>query len=526
MSQFRGDLKSSKHAKDKDVRTSNIVAARAVADAVRTSLGPKGMDKMITQSTGQVLITNDGATILDKMGVQHPAAKMLVEVSKSQDIEAGDGTTSVVVITGALLEKAQKLLDQGVHPSILAGAWQRAAKKSVEILEEFAEPLDLSDRESLIKSATTSLNSKVVSQYSDTLSPIAVDAVLKICDPTTATNVDLRDIKVVRRIGETVEETELVDGLVFDNGVRHSAGGPTRIENAKIGLIQFQLSAPKTDMENNIIVTNNAEIDRLAREEKKYILKMIKKIAKTGCNVLLIQKSILRDAVNVLSLHYLARKGIMVITDVERTEVEFIAKSLGCQPVSHIDHFTKEKLGQANLASEEHTPGGRLTKITGVKFPGKTVSILVRGSNKLVVDEAARSIHDALCVIRCLVKKKFLVAGGGAPETHLSLKLAAWAQTLGGADSYCIRAFSEALEVIPYTLAENSGLQPIKVVTELRRQHKLGNKHAGINVRRGKITNIWEENVIQPLLVSVSAIQLSTECVRMLLKIDDICMSR
>jgi len=522
----RGEMKSSKHAKDKDVRTSNIVAARAVADCIRTSLGPKGMDKMIELSNGQVLITNDGATILDKMDVAHPAAKMLVELSKSQDIEAGDGTTSVVVITGALLEKAQQLLDQGVHPSTLADSWKRACNKCVELLEEMAVPIDMSDREAMVRSAVTSLNSKVVSQYSDILAPIAVEAVLRVIDAQTATNVDLRDIRVLTKLGKTVDETELIEGLIFDCGARHSAGGPSYIENAKIGLIQFQLSAPKTDTEHNIIVSNNAQIDRLAREEKKYLIKMIKKITKTGCNVLLIQKSILRDAVNVLSLHYLARKGIMVVTDIERTDIEFISKSLGCKPVSHIDHFTADKLGSAGLAQETSTPGGRLLKITEVQNPGQTVSILVRGSNFLVAKEAERSLHDALCVVRCLIKKKFLLPGGGAPETELGLRLSEWCSTIGGADSYCINAFAEALEVIPYTLAENAGLQPIKIVTELRRQHAAGNRFAGINVKKGRITDIWQENVIQPLLVSTSAITLATECVRMLLKIDDICAAR
>jgi len=521
-----GEYKNNKRVKESDVRTLNILAARAVASAVRTSLGPKGMDKMIEQTGGSVLITNDGATILDKIEVLHPAAKMLVELSKSQDIEAGDGTTSVVVLAGALLEKAQQLLEQGVHPSILAESWKRAAKKSIELLEEMAVPVDMRDRDSMIKSAITSLNSKVVSQYSNILAPLAVDAVMQVIDPDTATNVDLRDIKVLTKIGETVEETKMIDGLVMDGGVRHAANGPTYIENAKIGLIQFQLSSPKTDTDSNVLVTNNEQIDRLAREEKRYILKMVKKIAKTGCNVLLIQKSILRDAVNVLSLHYLARKGIMCVTDVERTEVEFISRTLGCQPVSHIDHFTAEKLGGAALATEDSTPGGRLVKITGVKNPGQTVSILVRGSNQLVAHEAERSLHDALCVVRCLIKKKFLIPGGGAPETELCLRLQEWCANIGGSDSYCIDAFAEALEVIPYTLAENAGLQPIKAVTELRRQHAAGVKFAGINVKKGRVTDIWEENVIQPLLVSTSAISLATECVRMLLKIDDICMSR
>lgn len=521
----KGELKNLKNVKDQDVRMSNFSAAISVSDAVRTSLGPKGMDKMIIQKNGQVLITNDGATILSKMNLLHPAAKMLVELSKSQDIEAGDGTTSVVVICGALLEKAQQLLNKGIHPSILSKIWKRAATKSIEFLENMAEPLNLNDRNAMIKAAITSLNSKIVSQYSAKLAPIAVESVLRIINPHIKNNVDLNDIKIVCKIGKTVEDSKLIDGLIFDNSVSHSANGPIRIENAKIGLIQFQLSSPKTNMESSIVVNNNEQIDRLAREEKKYILKMVKKIDKAGCNVLLIQKSILRDAVNILSLHYLSRKRIMVVTDIERENIDFISRSLGCKPIASLDQFDESKLGEAKLAEEITTPGGRLVLITGVKNPGKAISILVRGSNELVCKEAVRSIHDALCVVRCLIKKKFLIAGG-APETELSIRLSKWSETLGGADSYSIKGFAQALEVIPYTLSENAGLQPVKVMTELRRQHYHGHKFAGINVKKGRITNIWKENVIQPLLVSTSTITLATECVRMMLKIDDICASR
>lgn len=521
-----GDLKSAKKVKDQDIRQSNFSAAIAVSNLIRTSLGPKGMDKMIIQEDGKVLITNDGATILSRIDVIHPAAKMLVELSKSQDIEVGDGTTSVVILCGSLLEKAQQLLSQGLHPSILAQAWKRAANKSVEFLEGFAKPIDLKDNESLIKACITSLNSKVVSQYSNILAPLAVKCVMRIMDPDITENVDLRNIKVICKIGETVESSKMINGLVFDNSVRHTANGPTRIENARIGLIQFQLSAPKTDMENNIIVNNDSQIDRLAKEEKKYILRMIKKISKLGCNVLLIQKSILRDAVNVLSLHYLSRKGIMVVTDIEREDIDFISKCLNCIPIAHIDHFSEDKLGEAKLAEEISTPGGKLIQITGVKKHGRAISVLCRGSNELVCREAERSIHDALCVVRCLIKKRFLIAGGAAPETELSIFLTKWAENIGGADSYCVKTFAEALDIIPYTLAENAGLHPIKVVTELRKQHYNGNLLAGINIKKGLITNVWEENVIQPLLVSTSSITLATECARMLLKIDDICAAR
>jgi len=366
------------------------------------------------------------------------------------------------------------------------------------------------------------LNSKVVSQYSNTLSPMAVDAVLHVIDPKTANNVDLKDIRVIKKLGGTIDDTEFVNGIVFTQKVAHNSGGPTRVENAKIGLIQFCLSPPKTNMEGNITINDYTQMDRVLREERNYILNLCKQIQKTGCNVLLIQKSILRDAVNDLSLAYLAKMKIMVIREIEREDIEFISKTLGCHPVASIESFTAEKLGHAKLVEEQSTSDGKIVKITGVPEHVKTVSVLVRGSNKLVLDEAERSLHDALCVIRCLVKKRFLIAGGAAPEIELALQLGRWANTLHGSDSVCVKAYAEALEIVPYTLAENAGLHPIQVVTELRNRHDKGEKTAGISVRKGTIVNMLEENVIQPLLVSLSMIRLATETVAMILKIDDI----
>lgn len=502
-----------------DIRVANIVAATAVADAVRTSLGPKGMDKMISTASGEVIITNDGATILNKMEVLQPAAKMLVELSKSQDVVAGDGTTTVVVIAGALLKQCHSLLSHGLHPTVISDSLHKVSHKAVHVLSAMAVPVELSDRDSLVKSASTSLNSKVVSQYSTLLAPLAVDAVLSVAHPDL---VDLRDVKVVKKLGGTVDDTELVRGLVFDKKVSHSAGGPTRVDHAKIGVIQFQISPPKTDIEQSIVVSDYSQMDRILKEERNYILGMIKKIKATGCNVLLIQKSILRDAVTDLSLHYLAKAKILVVKDVERDDIEFITKTLNCLPIANIEHFRAEKLGYADCVEEVSLGNGKITKITGIKDMGQTATVLVRGSNQLVLDEAERSLHDALCVVRCLVTKKFLIAGGGAPEIELSRQLGAWAKVLQGMESYCVRSFAEALEVIPYTLAENAGLNPITIVTELRNRHAQGEINAGINVRKGQITNILEENVVQPLLVSTSAITLATECVRMILKIDDI----
>ncbi|KAM9187698.1 T-complex protein 1 subunit delta isoform 1-T1 [Dugong dugon] len=516
--------------KPAQIRFSNISAAKAVADAIRTSLGPKGMDKMIQDGKGDVTITNDGATILKQMQVLHPAARMLVELSKAQDIEAGDGTTSVVIIAGSLLDSCTKLLQKGIHPTIISESFQKALEKGIAVLTDVSRPVELSDRETLLNSATTSLNSKVVSQYSSLLSPMSVNAVMRVIDPATADSVDLRDIKIVKKLGGTIDDCELVEGLVLTQKVANS--GITRVEKAKIGLIQFCLSAPKTDMDNQIVVSDYAQMDRVLREERAYILNLVKQIKKTGCNVLLIQKSILRDALSDLALHFLNKMKIMVVKDIEREDIEFICKTIGTKPVAHIDQFTADMLGSAELAEEVNLNGsGKLLKITGCASPGKTVTMVVRGSNKLVIEEAERSIHDALCVLRCLVKKRSLmtialIAGGGAPEIELALRLTEYSRTLSGMESYCVRAFADAMEVIPSTLAENAGLNPISTVTELRNRHAQGEKTAGINVRKGGISNILEELVVQPLLVSVSALTLATETVRSILKIDDVVNTR
>ncbi|XP_039271538.2 T-complex protein 1 subunit delta-like [Styela clava] len=512
--------------KPTQIRESNITAAKAVADAIRTSLGPKGMDKMIQDEKGDVTITNDGATILKQMKVLHPAARMLVELSKAQDIEAGDGTTSVVVLAGSLLDAASKLLNRGIHATIISDAFQKCAEKSVEILTEMSEKVELSDRETLLKSASTSLNSKVVSQYSNLLAPLAVDSILKVIDPSVATNVDLRDVKIIPKLGGTIEDTVLVDGLVLTQRTASGSSGLQRVEKAKIGLIQFCLSPPKTDMENQVIVSDYTQMDRVLREERQYTLNLVKQIKKAGCNVLLIQKSILRDALSDLALHFLNKMKILVVRDIEREEIEFICKTIGCKPIASIDHFTPDMLAAAELVEESSLGSGRVVKVSGASSVGKTVSVLLRGSNKLVLNEAERSIHDALCVIRCLVKKRATIAGGGAPETELAIRLARHAHTLSGMEAYCFTQYADAMEVVPYTLAENAGLNPISTVTELRNRHVKGDHNTGVNVRRGGISDMVEESVVQPLLVTTSALELATETVRSILKIDDIVNTR
>ncbi|CAE6424180.1 unnamed protein product [Rhizoctonia solani] len=520
-----GEKSFNDKGKPMEVRLSNMTAAKAIGDVVRTSLGPKGMDKMIQTSQGEVIITNDGATILKHIAVLHPAAKMLVELSAAQDIEAGDGTTSVVVLAGSLLGAAEKMLAKGIHPTVIAESFLRASAKAVEYLTDISTPVDLKDKGSLLRAASTSLNSKIVSQYSSTLAPIAVSAVTRLITPTSS-NVDLRDIRIVKKVGGTIEDTELVEGVVLNQNVITTAGGPTRVEKAKIALIQFQLSAPKPDMDNTVVVNDYRQMDKILKEERQYLLNMCKKIKKTGCNVILIQKSILRDATNEMSLHFLSKLKIMVVKEIERDEIEFLTKSTGCKPIADIEAFTEDKLGYADLVDEVEKSGARIVTISGVKNQGRTVSVLCMGANSLVLEESERSLHDALCVVRCLVKKRALIAGGGAPEIHVSRLLSQYAQTLKGMESYCFQAYADALEVIPTTLAENAGLNPIAIVTELRNRHALGEKNAGINVRKGLISNILEEDVVQPLLVSTSAVELATETVALLLKVDDYHLTR
>lgn len=484
------------------------------------------MDKLMQLENGEVLISNDGATIMSKLNVLHPAAKMLVQLSQSQDIEAGDGTTTVVVLAGALLDACSSLLEKGIHPMAIASAFLMAAEKAIEILTNVSRKVDLQDRESLLNAVVTCLSSKVVAQNSDLLAPIAVDSVLGIIeDIATSTNVDLRDIRLVQQAGGTVDDTELVHGLVLHKGSTKSAGGPSQMPNAKIALLQYCLSAPKTDMDNNVVVSDYAAMDRILREERKYILQQCKAIKKSGANVVLLQKSILRDAYNELSLHFLAKMGILVVTDIERDDVPFICRTLGCTPIAHPDQCLPEKLGHAEHVGDVTAEGSssKVVKFTGVANAGRTMTVLLRGSNDLVLAEASRSLHDAQCVVRSLVKRKALIAGGGAAETEAAMQLQAYAQTLSnGKDAACVLAFCEALEILPYTLAENAGMKPIEVVTELRKQHAAGITGAGINVKKCRVEDMYAMNVVQPLLVSASAIQLATETVCMILKIDDL----
>ncbi|KAL7719771.1 T-complex protein 1 subunit delta [Entamoeba marina] len=510
----QGEMKQGKEG-EKNIRDSNIIAAKSVADCVRTSLGPRGMDKMIISPSNETIITNDGATIIQQLHLQHPCALMMAELSKSQDIEAGDGTTTVTILAGAMLNAASILLNQGINPSVIARTFHMAAGKSAEILKNISKPISLSDRDSLLKAAHTSLDSKLVNQSSQIFAPIAVDAILKVIDLQNATNVDLRNVRVSKKVGGTIDDTELVDGLVFLQRASHISGGITKVNNAKIGVAQFCISPPKTNMEGNVVISDYSQMDKVLKEERAYTLKICRAIQKSGCNVLLVQKSILREGVSDLALHFLAKLKIMVIKDIERDDIEFICKTIQAIPIANSDSFTSDKLGSADCV-QEVTVGeeDKVVKVTGV-----------HGKNTMLVDEAERSLHDALCVVRSLVKCKYLCPGGGAMEAELSLQLKNWAKELKGEEELCVKEYADSFEIIPFTLAENAGLNPMQLVTELKLAHVKGLTKKSTHAQ-GTISDMLELNVVNPLLVFLSAVKLATDTVTLILKIDNIVVAR
>ncbi|CAL6111639.1 TCP-1_chaperonin subunit delta [Hexamita inflata] len=504
--------------KQQDVRTSNILAAKGILDLIRTSLGPRGLDKMLKTPRGDVLITNDGATIMKQLEARHPAARMLVELSQAQDIEAGDGTTSVVVLASQMLSNCLNLFKLGIHPTAVSKAFQTASNEAMRILDSLSTTIDLNDIALLEKISSTTLSSKVVAHHSDFLSPLVVRAVLQAKD---ATNVDLKRVRMVKKLGGTLEDCRLINGIAFNKRPE----GLSFMKNPKVGLIQFCLSPPKTDMDANIVVSDDKEINRLLEQERKITLKMCKKVAKSGANLILIQKQTMKPALSEMALFYLQKLKIAVIQDVDRDEMEYVAAALDATIVATLDEFTEEKMTTIEEMKVDDGVTYLLTSEEKAKQT-KTCCFVVRGANKLIVDEAERSIHDAMCSIRSLIKIPKLVPGGASIEVEIAQQLYKFAQTQLNADQYCIKAYADAFEIIPLTLAENAGLNPIQIVTSLRQLHSEGKKW-GLNVTgRGEIMDMVAAGVVQPILVSKSMIQLATETARMLLKIDDIVIGR
>lgn len=506
----------SSRSRGKDAQHANIMAAKIVAEAVKSSLGPKGMDKMLVDSFGDVTITSDGRTVLDEMDIQHPAAKMMVEVAKTQDNEVGDGTTTAVVVSGELLSQAEDLINKNVHPTVIIDGYKKASEKALEALEKIAIKVNPTDKKFLKKIAMTSMASKLVSESRDYLADLAVDAILSVAEKTaTGYKVDLDDVKIQKKPGESIRDTKLINGIVIDKEIVHS-GMPKRVENAKIALLDTPLEIEKTEFDAKINIESPEQMEAFLKQEETMLKAMVDKLAKVGANVVICQKGI-----DDLAQHFMARKNILAVRRVKKSDMEGLTKATGGKIVTNLDGITKKDLGYAAVVEERKIGDDKMTFIEGCKHP-HSVTILIRGGTERIVDEAERSIHDALCVIRDVVEEPRIVAGGGAPELEVGRALKDYAETLPGREQLAVIRFAEALEAVPTTLAENAGLDPIDIISELRARHEKEQTWAGVDVYNGKVGDMKKADVYEPLAVKKQIIKSATEAATMILKIDDI----
>ncbi len=506
-------------SRGKEAQHGNIMAARIVAEAVKSALGPKGMDKMLVDSFGDVTITSDGRTVLDEMDIQHPAAKMMVEVAKTQDDEVGDGTTTAVIIAGEMLGKAEELIEKNVHPTVIIDGYRKAADKALETIEKIAIPVDSNDKASIEKVAMTSMASKLVAESKEYLAKIASSAVLQVAEKVEdGFKVDIDDVKVEKKAGEALTDTKLINGVVLDKEVVHS-GMPKRVEKAKIALVDSPLEIEKTEFDAKINIESPEQMDAFLKQEENMIKQMVENVAAKGANVILCQKGI-----DDLAQHFLSRKNILAVRRVKKSDMEKLAKATGGKIITNLDDATKKDLGYAQLVEERKIGDDKMTFIEGCKNP-RAVTILIRGGTERIVDEAERSLHDALCVTRDVVEEPKIIAGGGAPEMEVAKVLKEYAETLPGREQLAVMCFAEALEAIPTTLAENAGLDPIDIISELRAHHEKGEIWAGVEVHAGKVKNMKDVGVFEPIAVKKQIIKSCTEAASMLLKIDDIIAS-
>ena len=502
--------------KGKDAQNNNIQAAKLVADLVKSSLGPRGLDKMLVDSLGDVTITNDGATILKEIDVQHPAAKMMVEIAKTLDNEVGDGTTSSVVFGGALLAKAEELLKKDVHSTVIIDGYQAASEKTLEILSEIAQKIQPDDKESLLKIAKTSMQSKLISEDSGPISKVVVEAILKITTKKAEKyDVDLDNIKVEKKAGASIQDTALIKGIVLDKEVVHS-GMPTKIEKAKIALVNAALEVEKTEMSSEIRINDPSQMQMFLEEENRMLKTMVEKIHGVGANVLLCQKGI-----DDIAQHYLAKHGILAIRRVKESDMTKLAKATGAIVTTNLDDLSEKELGSADLVIQKKVESDKWVFIEGCKNP-KSVTILIRGGSQRIVDEVDRSMHDALMVVKDVIEKPEIVAGGGAPEAFVAAQLKEWADNFDGREQLAIKKYAEALEVIPLTIAENAGMDPIDTMVNLRVKQNQGKKWTGIDARNTQVTDMLSLDVIEPLVVKEQIIKSATETANMILRIDDV----
>jgi thermosome len=518
MSQLAGQpililKEGSSRTRGRDAQGSNIAAAKAVAGAVRTTLGPKGMDKMLVDTIGDVVITNDGVTILKEMDIEHTAAKMMVEVAKTQDDEVGDGTTTAVVIAGELLKRAEDLLEQDVHPTVIAHGYRMAAEKAKEILNDIAIAVKPTDKAMLLKIADTAMTGKGAEMARGKLCELVVRAAMMVADEDGT--VDTDNIKVEKKVGGSTDDSEIIEGMIIDKERVHP-GMPTKVENARILLLNASVEFKKTEVDAEINITSPDQLQAFLDEEERMIRAIVEKIVASGANILFCQKGI-----DDIAQHYLAKAGILAVRRVKKSDMEKLARATGAAVISSIDAISKKELGKAGLVEEKKIGGDEMIYVTKCVNP-KAVSIIVRGGTEHVVDELDRALDDAISVVSVVMEDKKMVAGGGAPEIQLSLRLREYAASVGGRAQLAIEAFANAMEIIPRTLAENAGLDPIDMLVALRAEHDRGRKHTGLDVFKGAPADMLKAGVVEPLRVKTQAIASAAEAANMILRIDDV----
>ena len=500
----------------KDAMKNNIDAAKSIANAVRSSLGPRGMDKMLVDSLGDIVITNDGVTILKEMDVEHPAAKMMVEVSKTQDTFVGDGTTTAVIVAGALLQEAESLINQNVHPTVISAGYRMAADQAKKILEEIKKPVKFTDKELLMKMAATSLSSKSASSSKDKLSEISYESIRAVAEKTeNGYSVDFDNIQIVKKQGGDIEDTQLIYGIIVDKEKVHP-GMPDFVKGAKIALLNAALEIKKPEFDTNIRIDDPSMIQKFLSQEESVLKEMVTKVKKTGANVLITQKGI-----DDLAQHYLAKEGIYAVRRVKKSDVEKLAKATGASIASSIDELSDQDLGSAELVEQNKIGDDYMTFVTGCKNP-KAVSILIRGGTEHVADEIERSITDSIHVVAAAVEDGKYVTGGGSSAAEMALKLREYASKIGGRQQLAIEKFANALEEIPRALSENAGLDAIDMLIKIRNEHANGKRTAGVNVYTGEVSDMEKLGVIEPIRVGLQAIDAATEAAVMILRIDDV----
>ena len=506
--------------KGKNARSNNIMAAIAISDAAKSTLGPKGMDKMLVDSTGDVVITNDGATLLKEMDVEHPAAKMIIEVAKSQDQECGDGTTSAVILTGELLKQANELLDQHIHPTVINAGYKLAAEKAIQTLKKNAIPIKSDDKETLQHISKTAMSSKGSSESKNILADVVVEAITSIADKTDGKiTVDLDNIQIQKQHGESIDATEIIKGIILDKEPIHQ-GMPKQVKNAKIALVNQAFEVKKTEVDARIQIQDPSQLQAFLDEEERMIRRMVEKVQESGANVLICQKEI-----DDIAQYLLAKKGIYAVSRAKDSDMVKLGKATNAKIVSYVEEITNKHLGFAGTVEEQKIGNDKFTIVTDCKNP-KAVSILLRGGTEHVVDELERAVHDSLSVVKAAIEDAKMMVGAGASATEIAMALRDYAPSVGGREQMAIEAYAEAIEIIPKTLSANAGIDPIDIMLDLRNHHKKGEKYAGINVMTGKVEDMLKNHVIEPLRLGIQEVQAATEAATMILRIDDVIASK